>query len=255
MNAVAGANQGGRNRDWHAFHRKLHNLARVARSETVTGTRPITPGETGSFAYSAPSRIRSVPVPVSRLAIHWYSLTPEKVRHLSDVKVHRGTNTGLLPDSYILRISLDGKKAWVCQDSSGAAGVFCDVPIVDLTKNPPIINSVIKQVADSVESFAFHPNGKMAVVTCHSTPNTNCSIAVLDMQPNPPQLLYYLDTGGIAQGIEFTPDGDKLFVGSPVSNRIDVFDVVGNFDLRKNQKFLKTGNGHCSLTLGSTWSK
>ena len=186
-------------------------------------------------------------------AIHWYSFSPQQVRHLSKVEVQEGTDTQLLPDSYILRISLDGKKAFVCQNSSGDAGVLCDIPIVDLTKDPPVINSVIKQVADTVESFAFHPNGKMAVVTCASW--TYGSIAVLDIQPNPPRLLYYLDTGGIAQGIEFTPDGDKLFVGSPVTSRIDVFDVVGDFDLRKSQMFLKTGNGHCSLTLGRTWGK
>ena len=185
--------------------------------------------------------------------IHWYSFSPQHVRHLSEVGVQQGTDTRLLPESYILRISLDGTRALVCQNSDGDAGVHCDVPVVDLTKDPPIINSVIKQVADTVESFAFHPNGKMAAVTCASW--TYGSIAVLDMRPNPPQLLYYLDTGGIAQGIEFTPDGDKLFVGSPVTNRIEVFDVVGDFDLRKSQKFLKTGNGHCSLTLGPTWGK
>jgi hypothetical protein len=25
---------------------------------------------------------------------------------------------------------------------------------------------------------------------------------------------------------------------------------VGEYELRKNQKFLKTGHGHCSLTIG-----
>ena len=39
-----------RNRVWHAFHRKLHKLARVACSETVSSTRPTAPREMMSFA-------------------------------------------------------------------------------------------------------------------------------------------------------------------------------------------------------------
>jgi hypothetical protein len=31
-----------------------------------------------------------------------------------------------------------------------------------------------------------------------------------------------------------------------------VFDVIGDFTLRKNDKFLVTGHGHCSLTIGTT---
>ena len=55
---------------------------------------------------------------------------------------------------------------------------------------------------------------------------------------------------GISQGIEFTPEGDKLFVGSPTAGRIEVFDVVGDYELRKNPKFLNIGFGHNSLTIG-----
>jgi hypothetical protein len=55
---------------------------------------------------------------------------------------------------------------------------------------------------------------------------------------------------GIGQGIEFTPEGDKLFVGSAIAGRIEVFDVVGDFELRKNPKFLHVGFGHNSLTIG-----
>lgn len=186
-------------------------------------------------------------------AIHLYSLGLETVTHLSEVGVLPGIDTHLLPDSYILRVSLDGRMALVCQRSMGGAGTLCDVPVVDLTKNPPVINSVIKQVGDGVESFAFHPNGKMAVVTCLT--KFNNSIAVLDIQSSPSRVLYYLDTGGCAQGIEFTPDGDKLFVGSTFTNRIEVFDVVGDFALRKDPRFLKTGHGHCSLTIGKTCQK
>ena len=47
------------------------------------------------------------------------------------------------------------------------------------------------------------------------------------------------------------PEGDKLFVGSPMAGRIEVFDVLGEYELRKNPKFLNIGFGHNSLTVGS----
>jgi len=57
-------------------------------------------------------------------------------------------------------------------------------------------------------------------------------------------------TTGRSQGIEFTPEGDKLFVGSPIAGRIEVFDVAGDYELSKNPKFLNVGFGHNSLTIG-----
>ena len=120
--------------------------------------------------------------------------------------------------------------------------------VVDLHATPPIISQVVEEVGDGVESFAFHPNNKMAVVTSLSQHGN--SITVLDIETKPIRLLYHLDAGGWAQGIEFTPEGDKLFVGSPFTNRIEVYDVTGQFELKKNEKFLKTGFGHSSLTVG-----
>mgnify|MGYP001985449125 FL=1 len=111
-----------------------------------------------------------------------------------------------------------------------------------------MINAVIKQVSDGSESFAFHPNGKMAVATALNVDH-NC-IVVMDIASSPPRLLYTLDTKGRSQGIEFTPEGDKLFVGSPIAGRIEVFDVVGDYELRKNPKFINVGFGHNSLTIG-----
>ena len=111
-----------------------------------------------------------------------------------------------------------------------------------------MINAVIKQVSDGSESFAFHPNGKMAVATALNVGH-NC-IVVMDIASSPPRLLYTLDTKGRSQGIEFTPEGDKLFVGSPIAGRIEVFDVVADYELRKNPKFINIGFGHNSLTIG-----
>lgn len=184
--------------------------------------------------------------------IHWYSLINNKVRHLSEVKINEGVDTELLDRTYILRTSLDGKLALVCQDSSLFSPELSDILIVDLTLDKPAITSVIKHVGPGVESFAFHPNGKMAVATCLGVYKN--SIAVLDIASKPARLLYHLDAGGVGQGIEFTPEGDKLFVGSNAASRIEVYDVMGEFELRKNQKFLKIGYGHCNLTIGPRYS-
>ena len=120
--------------------------------------------------------------------------------------------------------------------------------IADLTLDPPAITRAIKQVGDGLENFAFHPNGKMVVAACLE--NTKNSLAVLDIASSPPRLLYHLDAAGSSQGSEFSPDGDKLFVGSADHGRIEVYDFVGEFELRKNQKFIKIGYGHNSLTIG-----
>ncbi|MCP4191130.1 MAG: hypothetical protein GY768_10935 [Planctomycetaceae bacterium] len=180
--------------------------------------------------------------------VQWYSIGPKQIEHLSQVKVAPGVPSELLETSFILRISLDGKYALICQRSMNNGIDNSDILIADLTEEKPVINAVISQVSDGSESFAFHPNGKMAVATALHGKH-NC-IAVLDMASMPPRLLYTLDTKPKSQGIEFTPEGDKLFVGSPTAGRIEVFDVVGDYELRKNPKFLNVGFGHNSLTIG-----
>ncbi|MBT4274696.1 MAG: WD40 repeat domain-containing protein [Verrucomicrobia bacterium] len=126
--------------------------------------------------------------------------------------------------------------------------------IVDLTLNKPLVTHVIPQVNDGLESFAFHPNGKMAVVTCLENPSKN-SLAVLDIESDPPRLLYHLDAAAASQGVEFTPEGDMLFLGSPVHGRIEVYDVQGEFELVKNPKFIKIGYGHNSLSMGPRYRR
>ena len=181
--------------------------------------------------------------------INWYKITDAfEIEFVAKVQARPGVNAELLDTTAIPRISPDGRMALVCQRAVPGNGDLCGVFVVDLTTSPPVISHVIEQVGDGVESFAFHPNGKLAVVTCLGMDSND--IAVLDISTSKPSILYHLDVGGCAQGIEFTPDGDKLFVGSLMENRIEVFDVVGDFDLVKNPKFLKTGHGHCSLTLG-----
>ena len=80
------------------------------------------------------------------------------------------------------------------------------------------------------------------------------SLAVLDIESSPPRLLYHLDAASLSQGVEFTPEGDKLFLGSTYHGRIEIYDVVGAFALVKNQKFIKIGYGHNSLSIGHRYT-
>ena len=180
--------------------------------------------------------------------VHWYSITGNRIEYLSEVKVNAGLPTRLLNTSYGVRISPDGKLALICQRAIPSARDLCDVLVVDLTLDKPEINDVIKQVTDGLESFAFHPNGKMAVATGLGTVHN--SIAVMDIASRPVRLMYTLDAKGDAAGIEFTPEGDKLFLASAVAGRIEVFDVLGDYELRKNPKILNIGFGGDSLTIG-----
>ena len=206
---------------------------RLIATQKITDT-PLVPGE-----FSPAS---------SPATVQWYAIEDDRIRHLSEVKVQAGLPTQLLVTSMILRISRDGRLALICQRSTNNGRDFSDILIADLTRDPPVINDVVPQVADGVESFAFHPNGKLAVATGLGAVH-NC-IAVLDIATHPARLLYTLDAKGIGQGIEFTPEGDKLFVGSAIAGRIEVFDVLGDYQLRKNPKFLNVGFGHNSLTIG-----
>ena len=180
--------------------------------------------------------------------VQWFSIEGDSIKHLSEVKVQKGVDTKLTPASLILRVSPDGRLALICQRAGTSGRDMCDILVADLTLERPAINGVVKQVADGVESFAFHPNGKMAVATGLGTDH-NC-IAVLDVAVKPIRLLYTLDAKGLGQGIEFTPEGDKLFVGSALAGRIEVFDVLGDYGLRKNPYALNVGFGHSSLSIG-----
>ena len=97
--------------------------------------------------------------------VQWYSIRGNRIEHLSQVKVAPGVPTELLGSSFILRISPDGKQALICQRSLGNGIDHSDILFADLMQEKPVINAVIKQVSDGSESFAFHPNGKMAVAT------------------------------------------------------------------------------------------
>ena len=182
----------------------------------------------------------------------WFDIVGDKVIYKHELEIDSSVNSDYQVMGGILRISPDGKKALISQRTYDNGIDFADILIADLTLKKPKITGVIKQVGDGIESFAFHPNGKMAVATCLEKRKN--SLAVLDISSENLRVLYYLDAAGGSQGIEFSPEGDKLFLGSPAHGRIEVYDVRGDFELTKNQKFIKIGYGHNSLSLGPRYN-
>ena len=147
------------------------------------------------------------------------------------------------------RISPDGKRALVLNSNGWSDGVLDDVLVLDLTPDVKISQS-IKQVADGLESLAIHPSGEFAVVTCldfHGQATTS-HLAIIDLKGEEAQLLYYIPIELVPEGIEFTPDGTKLFVGSTRANHILVYDVRG-MNLYRSPYVLPTGYGHSALAL------
>lgn len=147
------------------------------------------------------------------------------------------------------RISPDGKRALVLNSEGGSDGVLDDVLVLDLTGDVKISQS-IKQVADGLESLAIHPSGEFAVVTCldmHGRTVTS-HLAIVDLRGDEVQLLHHIPIELVPEGIEFTPDGTKLFVGSTRANHVVVYDVRG-MNLYRSPYVLPTGYGHSALAL------
>ena len=112
----------------------------------------------------------------------------------------------------------------------------------------------MKNVADGLESCAFHPNGRMAVVTCLGRDVAGAvgpaysKLAVIDLKAKPMRLLSQIQIEAFPEGIEITPDGRKLFVGCTFANHIAVFEVDG-FRWNRSPFVLQTGHGHASMAL------
>jgi hypothetical protein len=118
---------------------------------------------------------------------------------------------------------------------------------------------VISQVADGIESLAFHPDGHMAVIACLEelpplSHNTYSDLAVIDLTSSPPRLLYRVDIEAVPEGIEFSPDGALLFVQATAAHRIAVFEIEG-FLLHRSPFFFRVGHGPSSMAIGPTFSE
>ena len=224
-------------------------LIELARSETPYGVGCFWIHPDGTHILAARNKDWGNDVAIPQ----WYAIDGDHVIYINDLEIDPSVDTEYANTGVILRITPDGKRGFICQKTMYSGLGFADVLIADLTLEQPKVTGVIKQVGDGLESFAFHPNGKMAVATVLE--KSKNSLAVLDIESSPPRLLYHLDAASLSQGVEFTPEGDKLFLGSTYHGRIEIYDVVDDFELVKNQKFIKIGYGHNSLSIGPRYTQ
>ena len=71
-----------------------------------------------------------------------------------------------------------------------------------------------------------------------------------EREPFPPGNRRIAPEGGAKCGAPDASDPSKHPAEHRLAGRIEVFDVMGDYELRKNPKFLNVGFGHNSLTIG-----
>jgi hypothetical protein len=190
--------------------------------------------------------------------VHVFSCRDGVIEPQCEVKVRRGLPGFGNPVS--LRFSPDGKRVLSPNGfGQGSKERLDNVLSIDMTLDPPEVTEVIPQVADGIESLAFHPSGRFAVIAClEELPplahDTYSHLAVIDLTSKPARLLYHINVEAVPEGIEFTPDGSRLFVQLTSANHIAVFDVDG-FTLKRNPFVIRVGHGPASMALGQRFMK
>jgi DNA-binding beta-propeller fold protein YncE len=180
--------------------------------------------------------------------VHVFSYKDGVIEYLSEVKF-------AFDAPFSPRFGPDGRRVLVPNGGgSGTKGTLDDVLSIDMTLFPPAVTEVIPQVADGMESLAFHPDGHMAVVACLEefrirAHTTYSHLAVIDLTSKPARLLYHVNVEAIPEGIEFSPDGSQLFVGLTSANHIAVFDV-DRFLIQRSPFVIRVGHGPSSMALG-----
>lgn len=148
-----------------------------------------------------------------------------------------------------IRISPDGNTALALNGLGGSDGRLDDVLVLQRIGEVFRVTTSVASVGDGLESLAFHPSGRFAVVTClnmHARHDAS-HLAVIGLEGKP-RLISHVSMEPIPEGIEFSPGGNMLFVGSTHANHIVVFDVQGKL-LRRNPQVLLSQFGHASLAV------
>ena len=190
--------------------------------------------------------------------LHVFRYDNGVLKHLAETKSRPGLPAISRPFSQ--RFTPDGNRVLLPNGGgSGTKGTLDDLLLVDMTKTPPTVTDVISQVADGMESLAVHPQGKLAVVACLEENRIKAHLAyshlaVIDLASKPARLLYHLNIEPVPEGIEFSPDGSKLFVGVTAANHIVVFDVEGYF-LRRSPFVIRVGHAPSSMAVGRRFTK
>lgn len=196
--------------------------------------------------------------PDSPLGVHVFTYQDGVIEYASEVKVQPGLPRFDRPFS--LRFSPDGRRVLVPNGGGqGSKGTLDDILVVDMTMSPPTVTEVIPQVADGIESLAFHPSGRFAVISCLDDVPARAHLsfshlAVVDMTSRPARVLYHVNVEPIPEGIEFTPDGSQLFVQLTHAHHIAVFDVEGLL-IKRSPFNLRVGHAPSSMAFGARFRK
>jgi len=178
--------------------------------------------------------------------LHLFRLEEGEIRHTRQIEIDPAV--GKIDQPFAPRFSSDGSRALVLNGLGLAGRPPQDAVLsIDLTLDIPMVTEAIPHIAQGLESVAFHPSSDFAVVTCIDGPYVG-HLAVIDLSVSPMRLLYYLPMEVIPQGIEFSPDGEMLFVQAIMADHIDVYRVDGK-KLIKSPYVLHTGEGPASMAL------
>jgi hypothetical protein len=193
---------------------------------------------------------------LSDTQLHWFRLDGDSITHLC--RIEAGEGVGAIERGFSPRISPDGNTALVLHDYGiGGKGTLDDVLIVDLSAERPVVTQRIRQVGDGLESLAFHPSGRFAVVCClDKGPDIMMAshLATVDLTAHPARVLNHIPVDAVPEGIEFTADGSKLFVQTTLANHIMVFDVDG-MNLHRSPFVLCTGHAPSALAISPRFVK
>ena len=175
-------------------------------------------------------------------SLHMFAISDDAIEYGGPVAVAAGVAGPV--DPFTVRINPSGDSAIVLNgNGTPIKGRLDNALIVDLTQSPPMVVANIEAIADGLESVAIHPDGHLAVIGC-----LDDHLAVIDLKAETSRLLYFLDAVGIPEGLEFSPDGSRLFVGLTMRNHIAVYDVEG-YRISNSQQVLRTGHHPTALAV------
>jgi hypothetical protein len=189
---------------------------------------------------------------ISNAQVHLFGLQGDAITYLHCVEAAEGM--GVIEQGFSPRISPDGRSALVLHDFGvGGKGTLDDVLLVDLTLAKPEVTQRLPQVGDGLESLAFHPSGRFAVICClnkGANITTTSHLATVELTSRPLRVLNYLPIDPVPEGIEFTADGKQLFVQAALANHIVVFDVDADAMLLQRSPFvLHTGHAPSAMSI------
>lgn len=196
---------------------------------------------------------KETPINERDFQVYLFSMEDDRIQFLHRIEID--PQLGKVDAPFAPRFSPDGRRVIVLNGGGMSdKGRLDDILSIDMSLARPAFTEVVRQVADGLESVAFHPRGQMAVVACLGNDITNATpgfarLAVLDLTTTPMRLLYEMPIEPFPEGIEFAADGEQLFVSCTCAHHVAAFDVVG-YRLNRSPFILQTGHGPASMAIG-----